>query len=98
MSLFFVVGIYFYARGVFALFGQTIFYTKRTLELIEPENLPVYLKESGIWHVVAGTIFVGKALADIMFPGSKIVLTMFFVLLITCVFFLARCNERYIKK
>lgn len=98
MSLFFVVGIYFYARGVFALFGQTIFYTKRTLDLIEPENLPAYLKESGIWHIVAGTIFVGKALIDIMFPGNKMFLAIFFVLLVVCVYFLARCNERFIKK
>lgn len=98
MSLFFVVGIYFYARGVFALFGQTIFYTKRTLDLIEPENLPAYLKESGIWHIVAGTIFVGKAIIDIMFPGNKMFLAIFFVLLVVCVYFLARCNERFIKK
>lgn len=98
MSLFFVVGIYFYARGVFALFGQTLFYTKRTLDLIEPENLPAYLKESGIWHIVAGTIFVGKALLDIMFPGNKVFLAIFFVLLVVCVYFLARCNERFIKK
>ncbi|AMJ40198.1 hypothetical protein [Anaerotignum propionicum] len=98
MSLFFVVGIYFYARGVFALFGQTIFYTKRTLELIEPENLPAYLKESGVWHMVAGTIFVGKALLDIMFPLNKVFLAMFLVLLAVCVYFLSRCNERYIKK
>lgn len=98
MSLFFVVGIYFYARGIFALFGQTILYTKRTLELIEPENLPAYLKEIGTWQMVAGTIFVGKALIDIAFPFDKVFLAIFLVLLSVCVFFLARCNERYIKK
>ncbi|WMI80517.1 hypothetical protein [Anaerotignum sp. MB30-C6] len=98
MSLFFVVGIYFYARGVFAVFGQTFFYTKRILDLIEPENLPAYLRASGTWHLVAGTIFVGKALTDIMYPGNKMILAIFFVLLVVCVFFLARCNERYVKK
>jgi len=98
MSLFFVAGIYFYARGVFALFGRTLFYTKRSLELIEPEDLHAYLKESGVWHIVAGTIFVGKALTDIMFPENYVFLAIFFVLLIVCAFFLARCNERFTKK
>ena len=98
MSLFFVVGIYFYARGVFALFGQTILYTKRVLERIEPENLPSYLKEIGIWQMIVGTVFVGKALLDIVFPLNKMVLTIFLLLLAVCVFFLSRCNERYIKK
>ena len=98
MTLFFVVGIYFYARGVFALFGQTIFYTRRTLELIDPENVPAYLKETGLWHMAAGTVFVGKALLDIVFPQSKVFFALFFVLLVVCVVFLSRSNERYIKK
>ncbi len=98
MSLFFAAALYFYARGLFALFGRTIFYTKRTLALIEPENLSAYLKESGIWHMAAGTVFVGKALLDIVFPQNKVLLAIFFVLLIVCVIFLSRSNERYIKK
>lgn len=98
MSLFFVVGIYFYARGIFALFGQTTLYTKRTLERIEPENLPAYLKEIGILQMGVGTIFVGKALIDIVFPFHKVFYWIFIALLAVCVFFLARCNERYMKK
>lgn len=98
MTLFFVVGIYFYARGIFALFGQTIFYTKRSLEWIEEERLPAYLKESGICHIAVGTLFVGKALLDVLFPGSFLVMLLFSALLLICVFFLARCNERYSKK
>ncbi|WP_304507997.1 hypothetical protein [Anaerotignum sp.] len=98
MSLFFVVGIYFYARGIFALFGQTTLYTKRMLEKIEPENLPAYLKEVGTWQMVVGTIFVGKALIDVVFPFHKVFYWIFIALLAVCVFFLARCNERYTKK
>ncbi|MFV0313510.1 MAG: hypothetical protein ACK5I7_00235 [Anaerotignum sp.] len=98
MSMYFIAGIYFYARGVFALFGQTTFYTKRVLDLIEPENLLLYLKTTGVWHMVAGTIFVGKVLMDILFPQSKMVLAIFLALLFVCVYFLARCNERFTKK
>lgn len=98
MTLFFVVGIYFYARGVFALSGQTIFYTKRSLECIEEERIPAYLKESGICHMAVGTVFVAKALLDVLFPGSFLVMLLFSALLIACVFFLARCNEKYSKK
>ena len=47
MTLLFLAGIYFFARGVFALYGQTIFYTKRVLENIEEKNIPAYLKEIG---------------------------------------------------
>ena len=38
MTLLFLAGIYFFARGVFALYGQTIFYTKRVLENIESKG------------------------------------------------------------
>lgn len=98
MSLFFVIGIYFYARGIFALFGKTIFYTRRSLEKIEPEKLAAYLKEIGILHMAVGTIFVGKALIDIAFPFHKMFYWIFIALLAVCVFFLARCNERYMNK
>ena len=47
MTLLFLAGIYFFARGVFALYGQTIFYTKRVLENIEEKDIPAYLKEIG---------------------------------------------------
>ncbi|MDD4844397.1 MAG: hypothetical protein PHU31_08710 [Anaerotignum sp.] len=98
MSLFFVVGIYFYARGIFALFGQTTLYTRRSLEKIEPEKLPAYLKEIGTLQMVVGTIFVGKALIDVAFPLHKVFYWIFIALLAVCVFFLSRCNERYMKK
>lgn len=98
MSIFFVASIYFYARGVFALFGQTIFYTKRILDRIEPENLPAYLKEIGTWQMVVGTVFLGKALIDSRYPTNNLVFGIFIALLVVCTFFLARCNERYTKK
>ena len=44
MTLLFLAGIYFFARGVFALYGQTIFYTKRVLENIEEKDIPAYLR------------------------------------------------------
>ena len=43
MTLLFLAGIYFFARGVFALYGQTIFYTKRVLENIEEKDIPVHM-------------------------------------------------------
>ena len=43
MTLLFLAGIYFFARGVFALYGQTTFYTKRVLENIEEKDIPAYL-------------------------------------------------------
>lgn len=98
MSLFFVAGIYFYARGVFALFGQTLFFTRRSLEMVEPTELATYLKKSGILHIVTGTVFVGKALLDVAFPYEKWVFMVFFICLFACVILLARCNERYTKK
>lgn len=98
VGLFFVAGIYFFARGVFALFGQTLFYTKRALEQIEPEKLPAYLKEIGACHMVTGALFVGKALLDVALPGSKPVFYGFIALLLVCVVLLAKTNEKYTKK
>lgn len=98
MTLFFVVGIYLFARGVFALFGQPFFYTKKSLEQIEPSLLPAYLKEEGIWNLVAGLLFTAKAILDKVFPANKIILIAFFILVGICVIFLAKCNEKYIKK
>ena len=46
MTLLFLAGIYFFARGVFALYGQTIFYTKRVLENIEEKDIPAWQNES----------------------------------------------------
>ncbi len=98
MTIFFVVGIYLFARGIFALYGQPIFYTKHTLETVVPEQLPAYLKEVGIWNMVTGFVFVGKAILDKLFPGSKILLLVFVLLLLVCVVFLSKCNEKYIQK
>lgn len=97
MGLLFIAGIYFFARGVFALFGQTTFYTARALEHIAPEDLPAYLKEIGRWHIVTGVVFTGKAILDVPFPGSRPILIAFLVALILCVFFLSRVNEKYTK-
>lgn len=98
MTIFFVVGIYLFARGIFALYGQPIFYTKRTIETISPEQLPAYLKEVGIWNTLTGIVFTGKAILDKLFPGSIWLLIVFIVLLLICVVFLSKCNEKYIKK
>ena len=68
MTLLFLAGIYFFARGVFALYGQTIFYTKRVLENIEEKDIPAYLKEIGKMNLLLGVLFVGKACLDIPFP------------------------------
>lgn len=98
MTIFFVVGIYLFARGIFALYGQPIFYTKRTIETIPPEQLPAYLKEVGIWNTLTGIVFTGKAILDKLFPGSTWLLIVFIILLLICVVFLSKCNEKYIKK
>lgn len=98
IPFFFVVGIYLFARGIFALFGQPIFYTQRALENIDPQNLSAYLKEEGTWNMIAGFVFVGKAILDKLFPGSTVLWIVFVLLLLICVFFHAKCNEKYIKK
>lgn len=97
LSLPFLAGIYFYARGVFALFGQTTFYTKRNLENIDEANLPAYLKEIGIMHLIVGTVFVAKALLNVVFPGSRPVLYAWLVVLLVCVYFLSRIDGKYKK-
>lgn len=97
MTLLFLAGIYFYARGVFALFGQTIFYTKRNLENIEAEDIPAYLKEIGRMHIVVGTLFVGKALLDIPFPLNRPILYGWLLVLLICVYFIARIDTKYKK-
>lgn len=98
MMLFFVAGIYLFARGVFAWYGQPIFYRKSTLENIDAKNLPAYLREEGIWNVLTGVVLVGKAILDKVFPGSMTLFIVFILLLLVCVVFLARCNEKYRKK
>ncbi len=97
MSLLFIAGIYFFARGVFALFGQTVFYTKRALEHIDEAELSAYLKEIGIWHMVTGVVFTGKAILNVLFPGSRTLLIIFIIALLICVFFLSKVNEKYTK-
>lgn len=70
MTLLFLAGIYFFARGVFALYGQTIFYTKRVLENIEEKDIRL---SQGDWqkNLLLGVLFVGKACLDIPFPGMS---------------------------
>lgn len=98
MTLIFIAGIYFFARGVFALYGQTTFYTKRNLENIDAENLPAYLKEVGRMHLIVGAVFVGKALLDVPFPGSRPILYGWLLVLLVCVYFLSKIDGKYKKK
>lgn len=97
MMLFFVAGIYLFARGIFAWYGQPIFYRKGTLENIDPDHLPQYLREEGVWNFLTGLVLVGKAILDKVFPGSMTLFIVFIVLLLVCVVFLAKCNEKYRK-
>ena len=98
VTLLFVIGIYFLARGVFALYGQTIFYTKRNLESIATEDLPAYLKEIGRIHLAVGTIFVGKAILDVPFPDSRPIFYGWLLALLVCVFFLSKIDTKYKKQ
>ena len=97
MNLFFLVGIYFFARGVFAIYGQKTFYTKRSLENIEEKNLPAYLKSIGWMHLLIGGIFVGKGILDVVFPGSRPLLYGFLFVLLLCVFCLTKIDSKYKK-
>ena len=71
MTLLFLAGIYFFARGVFALYGQTIFYTKRVLENIEEKDIPAYLKEIGKMNLLLGVLFVGKACLCLLYTSPS---------------------------
>ena len=97
MMLFFVAGIYLFARGIFAWYGQPIFYRKGTLENIDPDHLPAYLREEGVWNFLTGLVLVGKAILDKVFPGSMALFIVFILLLLVCVVFLSKCNEKYRK-
>ena len=94
MTLLFLAGIYFFARGVFALYGQTIFYTKRVLE----KDIPAYLKEIGKLNLLLGVLFVGKACLDIPFPGSRPILYGWLLILLLCVFSISKIDTKYKKQ
>ena len=94
MTLLFLAGIYFFARGVFALYGQTIFYTKRVLENIEEKDIPAYLKEIGKMNL----LLVGKACLDIPFPGSRPILYGWLLILLLCVFSISKIDTKYKKQ
>ena len=98
MSLLFLAGIYFFARGVFALYGHTTFYTKRSLENIDEANLPAYLKEIGRMHLIVGAVFVAKAILDVPFPGSRPLLYGFLLVVLICVYFLSKIDNKYKKQ
>ena len=98
MSLLFLAGIYFFARGVFALYGHTTFYTKRSLENIDEANLPAYLKGIGRMHLIVGAVFVAKAILDVPFPGSRPLLYGFLLVLLVCVYFLSKIDSKYKKQ
>ena len=97
MSLSFLASIYFFARGVFARFGQTTFYTKRHLEHIDESDLPAYLKQIGIAHTAVGVIFLAKAIANVVFPYSRPALYVFLLALLICVYFISKIDNRYKK-
>ena len=97
LSLSFLASIYFFARGVFALFGQTTFYTKRHLEHIDENDLPAYLKQIGTAHMAVGVVFLAKAIANVVFPYSKAALYIFLLALLVCVYFISRIDYRYKK-
>lgn len=97
LSLSFLASIYFFARGIFALFGQTTFYTKRHLEHIEEADLPAYLKEIGIAHVAVGIVFLAKAILNVVYPYSRPALYVFLAALLVCVYFISRIDNKYKK-
>ena len=98
MTLLFLAGIYFFARGVFALYGQTIFYTKRVLENIDKKDLPAYLKEIGRMNLLLGILFVGKAYLEIPFPGNRPILYGWLLILLICVFSISKIDSKYKKQ
>ena len=97
LSISFLASIYFFARGVFALFGQRTFYTKRHLEHIDESDLPAYLKEIGIAHTAVGVVFLTKAIANVVFPYSKAALYIFLLALLVCVYFISKIDNKYKK-
>ncbi len=98
MTLLFLAGIYFLVRGVFALLGQTTFYTKRVLENIEEKNIPAYLKEIGKINLLLGVLFVGKACLDLLYPGSRPILYGWLLVLLLCVFSISKIDTKYKKQ
>ena len=97
MSLSFLASIYFIARGVFALFGQTTFYTRRHLEHIDESDLPAYLKQIGLAHVAVGIVFLTKAILNVVYPYSRPALYVFLLALLVCVYFISRIDNKYKK-
>ena len=97
LSISFLASIYFFASGVFALFGQTTFYTKRHLEHIDDRDLPAYLKQIGTAHMAVGIVFLAKAIANVVFPYSKAALYVFLLALLVCVYFISRIDNKYKK-
>lgn len=98
MTLLFLAGIYFFARGVFALYGQTIFYTKRVLENIEEKNIPAYLKEIGKMNLLLGVLFVCQWRVWISLSGSRPILYGWLLILLLCVFSISKIDTKYKKQ
>ena len=92
LSLSFLASIYFFARGVFALFGQTTLYTKRHLE-----HMPAYLKQIGIAHMAVGVVFLAKAILNVVIPYSRPALYGFLAALLVCVYFISKIDNKYKK-
>lgn len=98
MTLLFLAGIYFFARGVFALYGQTIFYTKRVLENIEEKDIPAYLKEIGKMNLLLGVLFVGKACLEYSLSRQSPHSVWMAVILLLCVFSISKIDTKYKKQ
>ena len=48
--------------------------------------------------MAAGALFVGKAVLDVAFPGNRAISIGFLILLVVCLIFLVKTNEKFIKK
>lgn len=89
MAISLVAGIYCLLHGIFSIMGKTIFFTKRVLEQIAPEKLNGYLKESGVYFVFVGFVFLAHALIP------SLPLLVFWGGILIGGFLLARCNGKY---
>lgn len=89
MAISLVAGVYCLLRGIFSIMGKSFFFTKRVLEQIAPERLNGYLKESGIYFVFVGFVFLANALVPSL---PKLII---WGGIIIAGFLLGRCNTKY---
>ena len=96
--IFYLVGIYLVIRGIFGCFGSPLFYTKRTLEMITPEQQSTYLREIGVWNILTGVVFLARSILYHFYPGNHWFWIAFIELFLICVIYLTICNEKYLRK